>query len=311
VIRTAIVAAVTVLIFSAVAALHYLETPVHAQQSTSDGTTPTPTPGTSGVTGSATPEATAPAGSTQLAVDAITTGNGATSIGTIDECATVNVGETFQVDIVIKGVQNLLAWQAPITFDSTILQIEDRNVKLFLAASSGSQVLDASQQTPNDTGDYQAAAVDTSDPPSSPASGDGVLVRLTMLAKASGTSKVSIKPVDLNGDGVPDQGILLRNKDAAVIGDTNGDTIFDGPVADAEIHVGGQCPNGGGQVAQTSPSPSAVPSGTSNGSSHTWLWIVVGAVITAAVIATGGLGALAMRRRRSPPAPPAPPPPTP
>ncbi|MEK7248263.1 MAG: hypothetical protein AAB092_07295, partial [Chloroflexota bacterium] len=163
-------------------------------------------------------------------------------------------------------------------------------------ANSGSQVFDASNQTPNTTGFYRTGAVDQADPPALD-SGDGVLIRLTMEAIAEGTSAVSISPVDLNQDGQAETGVLLKNGDNQAIGGT----IFRGPIRDAEIRVGTEC-TGGGRVVPTS-APNGGNGGggdpESNGdddSSNTWILIAVGAVV--AFLAVGGAAALLMRRRK-------------
>jgi hypothetical protein len=224
----------------------------------------------------------------------VTTGNEATKLGQIDDCASADVNEVFQVDVLIKGVTNLLAWELPISFDPKVLRVEDRDVKMFQAANSGSQVFDSSNQTPNDTGTYIASAVDTADP-AAPDSGDGVLVRLKLTAIGSGTSPLSLAPVDLNGDGTPDRGILLRSVSNAIIGDTNHDTFFDGPITSAEIRVGSSCPNGGKVVAAQANSTGALGT-SSSGSSKTWIWIVAAAAVVV-VLASAGLAFLIRRRR--------------
>ena len=252
---------------------------------------------TSGPSGSPTARPSAiPVGNTSLAVDAVTTGNEATKVGLIDDCASADLNETFQVDVVIKGVTDLLAWELPISFDPKVLRVDDRNVKLFQAANNGSQVFDSSHQTPDDTGTYMASAFDAADPPA-PDSGDGVLVRLKLTAIGSGTSQLSLAPIDVNGDGVPDRGVLLRSVNSSIIGDTNNDTFFDGPVTSAEIHVGSSCPNGGTVVPAQANSSGSLGSNSDTGSSKTWIWIVAGAAAVA-VIAAAGLAGLILRRRR-------------
>ncbi len=265
--------------------------------------TPTPAPGTTaptlapGTTATPVPSPTppgVPAGDTRLAIDAVTTGNAATTVGQIDTCASANKGDEFQVDVVIRGVQNLLAWELPISFNKDVLRVDNRDVKLFQQANKGSNVFDSSGQTPNDTGVYFASATDLADPPA-PDSGDGVLVRLTFSAVGNGTSQLSLIPIDLNGDRVPDRGVLLKNIDNAIIGDKNGDTFFDGPATGAEIRVGADCPSGA-KVVKTTDSGATSSSGGS--SSNTWLWIAIagGAAVVAAAAAAG---VLLMRRRRS------------
>ena len=99
-----------------------------------------------------------PGGDTKLAIDTVITGNEPTKPGNIDACARANVGDTFQIDVVIKGVKDLLAWELPLSYDPQLLKVVDRDVKLFQQANSGSQVLDASAQTPDNTGVYQASS---------------------------------------------------------------------------------------------------------------------------------------------------------
>jgi hypothetical protein len=258
--------------------------------------TPTPTlaPGTTSVpTPSPTPPGV-PIGATQLAIDAVTTGNAATTVGQIDTCASANKGDVFLVDVIIRGVQNLLAWELPVSFNKDVLRVENRDVKMFQQANKGSNVFDTSNQTPNDSGVYFASAADLADPVS-PDSGDGVLVRLTFSAIGNGTSQLSLKPVSISGGSRPDRGILLKNIDNAIIGDTTGDTFFDGPVSDAEIRVGSDCPSGARVVTTQA---SATTSSSGGGSSNTWVWVAIGAGI-AAVAAASAAGVLYMRRRRS------------
>jgi hypothetical protein len=243
----------------------------------------TPTPGSTA--------SRAPAGDTQLAIDTVITGNNATKVDQIDACASAKLGDKFEVDVVIKGVQNLLAYDLPVSYDPQVLRVVDRNVKLFLQGNSGSQVIDASGQTPDDTGVYAVAAVDSADPVA-PDSGDGILVRLTFEALKEANTKLSIKPADIDGDRVPDRGILLRNIDNAIIGDTNGDTFFDGPVSDAEIRVGAECATPGHVVVAGSSSET----NGSGGGDNAWVWIAIGAGVVA-VVAAVGAGLLLARRR--------------
>jgi len=231
----------------------------------------------------------APTGDTQLAIDTVITGNEATKLGHTDECARANEGDTFQVDVVIKGVKDLLAWELPISLDPQVLRVVDRDVKLFLQANQGSQVLDASNQTPDSTGVYVASAFDSADPVA-PDSGEGVLVRLKLQALKTGTSKLSLKPADINGDTITDRGVLLRNVDSAIIGDTNDDTFFDGPTSDAEIRVGADCATSG-HVVTTGGGNAGGDDG-----SDSWILVAIGAAVVA-IVASAGAGFMLLRRR--------------
>ena len=187
-----------------------------------------------------------------LAVDADPSGNTATSLGPTDECVAVRSGDTVQVDIVITDVTDLLGWEAYAIYDASVLKLTDRDVKLFLAANTGSNVFDASDAPANANGRYHVGGADIADPPV-PDSGSGVLARLTFSALSPGVSLITIRPLDFSGDDKPDIGPILTGFGGERIGDSNGDTYFDGPTADAWIAVDGDCPQ------QPPPLPTVVP----------------------------------------------------
>lgn len=178
-----------------------------------------------------------------LAVDAQPSGNTPTAVSTVDPCVSVAAGETFDIDIVMMDVVNLLAWQARFIYDAALLEVVKRDVKLFLASSEGSSVFDVSERLPDDgDGRYLTAAADTADPPA-PDSGSGVLARLTLKAKGRGVSPVSLPKIDIDGDGVPDDGPVLTDVDGERIGDIDGDSLFDGIVIDAVVAIDMRCEN--------------------------------------------------------------------
>lgn len=255
----------------------------------------TPSPSPAPTTTPAGPPATG-AGDTAIAIDAVTTGNSATELGPIDDCASAKVGDVFQVDFVIQDVKDLLAWEAPISYDPKVLKITDRNVKLFQAANDGSNVFDASNVTPNTSGLFRAGAVDQADP-ASPDSGSGVLMRLTMEAVADGQSPVSVSPVDLDGDSKPETGVGLKNQDNELIGGQP----FSGKITNATIRVGSDCPDGGkvvlGSGGSSSGDNGGNPAESSSGSSNTWVYVVVAAA--AAVVVLAGVALLFRRSRRT------------
>jgi hypothetical protein len=177
-----------------------------------------------------------------LAVDADPSGNTATSLGDTDQCASLATGDSFQVDIVVRDVEELLGWESYIIYDASILKLTDRDVRLFLAANAGSNVFDASDAPANANGRYRVAAADIADPPV-PDSGSGVLARLTFDALAPGVSLISLRGLDISGDGRPDVGPILTAVGGQRIGDDNGDAYFDGPTADAWVAVDTVCPS--------------------------------------------------------------------
>ena len=266
---------------------------------------PTPSPAPS-VTGRASPTGggTSPGaspgtdGDTAVAIDASTAGNEAKVLDSIDECAAADVGDIFFVDLVVTDVTDLLAWEAGINYDPAVLNVTDRDVRLFQASNTGAEIVDTSSQTPDDSGRYVASAIDTADPPA-PDSGSGVLARLTFSAIAAGTSSVDLEPVDLNDNQEPDRGVTLKNQENEAIGDEDGDSIFDGPTTGAEIRVGSACPDSDTRVVLTSQvSATAGPAGNGDdddGGSDTGLIV---SIIAAVLVLAGVLGGAAYIYRR-------------
>ena len=191
-----------------------------------------------------------------IGVDADPSGNTATSLGNVDSCVSVEKGATFQVDVIIAGASNLLAWESYFSFDGSIVNVTDRDVELFLAADPNSDVFDASESLPSDGGLYRLGAVDMGQP-SSPHTGSGVLARLTLEAVGVGISPAILTTLDANNDGTPDLGTRLKDPQEVPIGDANGDEFFDGTVFNAQIAVDRDCPPG--TVSTTIPSPTASP----------------------------------------------------
>ncbi len=253
--------------------------------------TPTPTPGP------ATPtptlgETDIDEGDTKVSVDAFPEGNSGTELGDIDQCASAVVGQVFVVDVVVEDVEDLIAFEAPVTFNQAILTIIDRDVKQFLAGDGdGQDILDASAQIPNTTGFYRAGAaiVGEGDPQRS-TSGSGVLLRLTMQAMSNGISFVAITPVDQTQDGIADTGVLLKNVDNLAIG---GPT-FRGQTNNGEIRVGSECDSGAKVVETSAPSTTGPGNTEEDDSNGTWV-IIAGAAM--AVLAVAGGGAYLLWRR--------------
>jgi hypothetical protein len=130
-------------------------------------------------------------------------------------------------------------------------------------------------------------AFDSSDPPT-PDSGSGVLSRVTFKALKPGTSRIRFGDNDLNGDGKPDVGTLLRDTSGNLIG-ANSDGFFDGTQQNAQVAVDGSCP-AGAIVAQS-------PQTASSGSSFPWPIVGGTAGAVAVVLGAGGLMLFSRRRR--------------
>jgi hypothetical protein len=235
--------------------------------------------------------ALAQSSTTTLAVDVNTEGNTPTAVGSRDLCAQVSAGNTFQVDLTIEDVTGLTALDAYLTYDPEVVSVTDRDVKnQFLGIAGESNVFDASESVPDEDGRYRVeAAIIAEDPVG--ADGSGVLARLTLQAKSAGLTTLSLTPSPTD---IADRPVAatLTSVDATRIGDSDGDSYFDGPILDAEIAVDQACsgPEGGTSVIPSSGDDGGVPA-----------WIILAA---AAGVITAGAGGVALfvLRRSNPPA---------
>jgi hypothetical protein len=171
-----------------------------------------------------------------IGIDADPTGNTATSLGTIEASRTVTCGETFEMDLFIQDVADLLAWSVTLEYDPSVLRVAGQDVQMFQAANAGSDVQDKSLGDPGLAGGwgggyYDVAAADVAEP-AAPDSGSGVLARLTLLAVGTGTSPASIRIPTLWGFPPPRSISVESTSDAnvEVVGpcqDADGDLIDD------------------------------------------------------------------------------------
>lgn len=254
-----------------------------------------PTPAPTDVLATLTPTGSL-LGTTGLAIDVLPAGNKANEIDAIEDCAEADVGDVFLVDIVIEDVQDLLAWEIALSYDPAVLSVTSRDVMVFQDANSGSSVIDLSASTPDTSGRYVLGAVDTADPPSAD-SGSGVLAHVTMKAIGEGTSPITMDKLDLNGDGNADQGVFLRNVAGEIIGDEEGDSLFDGPTDGAEVRVDGDCPDApDARVQLVSEDGQSEGSASADDDGGTSVLLIIIAVL-AAIVVLGGAAALFVRQR--------------
>jgi hypothetical protein len=182
--------------------------------------------------------------STTVGVDADPTGNEAASLGQIDACISVATGETFDVDVVVTDVTDLSGYEADFVYDGSVVSLVAMDPELFLAAEPGSNLVDLSAgRLPDTDGTYHMLVADVSQ--SVGEDGSGVLARLTLQAVGQGASDLSLSQV------------ILGDSSARAIGDTDGDSYFDGPVSKARVYVDEACPSGP-LPGLTPASPSAV-----------------------------------------------------
>ena len=175
-----------------------------------------------------------------VGIDAITTGNTATSVGAIDRCVSVSPSATFYVDLFVKNVADLRGFEAQISFNDSLLQVTSRDVQYLLAATPGSSVFDFSDPTSPPSGSRYLFSA--SDSLHFPETGSGVLGRLGITALGAGTSNLYATlwwPYGFSG-------VQLTDDDMNEIGDPDpapdGDGYFDGLVFNAMVVVGAPCP---------------------------------------------------------------------
>lgn len=184
-----------------------------------------------------------------LRVDADASGNSATSLGSIQNCRSVNTDDTFDVDVVITDVKALAAFQFELQFDPDILQVTAANDKMMLAATPGSNIIPFTDTPPGKTsGSFLVAAADFGQAGKTEENGSGVLARLTFKALANGLSSLSIYQPELAATGPDGNTFHIEPVEGS---------YFVGPIYSANIAVGQSC--------TPPPSPTSHPSATTDG----------------------------------------------
>lgn len=180
---------------------------------------------------------------------------------TVDGCIEVEAGETFEVNILVADVTNILAWDVLYSYNSKVVEVTDKDVRQILEALPNSNVFDLSDPVPNSVGNYRMGAADTGGTGAAE-SGSGILATLTLRAKSPGLSWSAVYRADVNGDGSIDIGPTLTALGGQHIGDTNGDSVFDGTISNGQIAVDQKCT----KPQPTAPAPAGVvvvePEGT-------------------------------------------------
>ncbi|MGB6836734.1 MAG: hypothetical protein WBF66_03405, partial [Dehalococcoidia bacterium] len=91
-------------------------------------------------------------GTTTIGVDADPTqlpANTATSLGSIESCIPVATNDTFEIDIFITDVVDLLSWEMYLQYDGSVINVTAVTVEMFQAANPGSDIFNASESTPD------------------------------------------------------------------------------------------------------------------------------------------------------------------
>jgi hypothetical protein len=191
------------------------------------------------------------------------TGN---SLGSIESCRSVNLGDTFAVDFWVKDIPSpgLEGFQGALNYDKDLVNVTWYDVivlrgsppppstptptpttgptrHLMLAFNSGSNVSDLTatapgrqDHLPDADGKFTPAAFDFGSASGHSETGSGALARVTFYAIGSGTSSLTLTNVKL-----PDP---TPSPNTNYYGDTNGDDYFDGEIFNAEIRIGEPCP---------------------------------------------------------------------
>jgi hypothetical protein len=224
----------------------------------------------------------------RLSIDADPTGNTATALDSREACVSVSKGDTFDVDVVVEGMTDLLAWEAYLSFNPDNVRITDRDVQFFTAATANGNAFDISESVPDNDAPYRVGAANITDSPEG-SSGEGVLARLTMEAVGSGTSVLSVAPQETDAGTI---GATLTDVNAEQISDSDDDGFFDGLIVDAQVAVDEPCPGSDAAGGNSS----AIGGGGDEGGLAWWVF-AAGAIGAVAVIGFGG--AVLMARRRT------------
>lgn len=167
-------------------------------------------------------------------------------VNTFEDCVDVANGQQFDIVLSVLDVVDLNAFLADVKYDGSIVKITaaytgttpSNPPTMFMSVQPLSDVQNLSDNNPapstgsllfDDTdGTYEAVAFDASHTDTGD-SGSGTFVRLTLEATAAGVSPFDIDFEDIDGDTVPDRGVLLRDVNAVILNDGDGDGFFDGP----------------------------------------------------------------------------------
>lgn len=153
-------------------------------------------------------------------------------------CAELQVGQEFPVDVRVDNVHDLIAWELRVSYDSTIVTLEEADFEHFLVSTPpNGQIFPSLFEAETDNSHFLAAA----ETRGSADSGSGVLVRLRMRAVGVGTSEISIRTDPTV------YGPRLWDDKGKPIADDTGDGIFDGAALSGTAAVNDNCPDSSGE----------------------------------------------------------------
>ena len=147
-------------------------------------------------------------------------------------CAEVSVGDVFPVNVWVENVSELKAYELRVTYDSSVLSLEDVDFDHFLLSTPPDGQIFPSLFEWETADSYFLAAAETR---GSADSGSGALARLQMRAIGKGMGEIGIQTDPAV------YGPRLTNSTGKPIGDDTGDRIFDGTVLSGVVAVNESC----------------------------------------------------------------------
>jgi hypothetical protein len=185
-------------------------------------------------------------------VDAVTLGNEPDTIGAIDACTSVDVGDEFAVDLLVTDVSDIVAWELRLEFDSEIVNLTSVDYDQLLVSDEPGVTISPKLM---DAESPDRVFLGAGEVRGEPDNGSGVLARLSMVAVSPGVSQLSIISQPSY------RGPRLTNSLGGFISDSNGDGLWDGGVSNAQVTVGTSCSN----VEPIPTSPHLPGNGTDSG----------------------------------------------
>ena len=157
-----------------------------------------------------------------LSVDTGTSDNTRDFVGTIEPCVSVaGPGTQFTIDVVIENVQSLSGFEADLFYNAGVVTVTGANASYKMQTGF---FFDLSDPVPDDDGRYHILLST-----SGQASGEGIIIRLTLTGDANGTTELNLANVKMKD----------YNNNYVQPSDSNGWYI--GPVNDGAAVIGGSC----------------------------------------------------------------------
>jgi len=186
-----------------------------------------------------------------VGVDTDVAENSPRSVFDIDDCASIKVGDSIDVDIVtpepgIPSDKGLSGYQFRLFYDPEIVWVTADDQDQLLDQAAGSALIPLADPKPDKNGIYLSAAVDFGptgiEPDGASEAGPGVLGRLTLEGRAKGLTPLVMTAVVLKDD---------ASKDIEV------DSVQSG-----RLYVGEPCPGFDPPEATTTPAATQAPAAT-------------------------------------------------